>query len=146
MDKPRIENAVREILFAIGRPGSEGLVDTQNNRKMYEEIFSWMEQDPCRTSEGVFSDEKYEELVLVKDISFYSMWRTPFGTVLRKSPCGISAEKRQTDRLSKLARVVETAAKRPQRQERLTATVADAIMNCLERMASLSSWKRNICA
>lgn len=134
MDKPRIENAVREILFAIGEdPDREGLVDTPRRiAKMYEEIFSGMEQDPSEHLKVYFQDEKYEELVLVKDISFYSMCEHHLVPFFGKAHVAYLPKNGKLTGLSKLARVVETAAKRPQLQERLTATAADAIMNCLE--------------
>jgi len=75
MDKKRIENAVREILFAIGEdPDREGLTGTPNRiARMYEEIFSGLKEDPNKHLEIFFQEEQHEELVLVKDIPFYSM-------------------------------------------------------------------------
>ncbi len=134
MDKQRIENAVREILFAIGEdPDREGLIDTPRRiAKMYEEIFSGMEQDPSEHLKIFFQDEKYEELVLVKDISFYSMCEHHLVPFFGKAHVAYLPKNGKLTGLSKLARVVETAAKRPQLQERLTSTVADAIMTALE--------------
>lgn len=134
MDKQRIENAVREILFAIGEdPDREGLIDTPKRiAKMYEEIFSGMEQDPSEHLKIYFQDEKYEELVLVKDISFYSMCEHHLVPFFGKAHVAYLPKNGKLTGLSKLARVVETAAKRPQLQERLTSTVADAIMTALE--------------
>ena len=134
MDKQRIENAVREILFAIGEdPHREGLIDTPKRiAKMYEEIFSGMEQDPSEHLKIYFQDEKYEELVLVKDISFYSMCEHHLVPFFGKAHVAYLPKNGKLTGLSKLARVVETAAKRPQLQERLTSTVADAIMTALE--------------
>lgn len=134
MDKQRIENAVREILFAIGEdPDREGLIDTPKRiAKMYEEIFSGMEQDPSEHLKIFFQDEKYEELVLVKDISFYSMCEHHLVPFFGKAHVAYLPKNGKLTGLSKLARVVETAAKRPQLQERLTSTVADAIMTALE--------------
>lgn len=134
MDKQRIENAVREILFAIGEdPDREGLIDTPKRiAKMYKEIFSGMEQDPSEHLKIYFQDEKYEELVLVKDISFYSMCEHHLVPFFGKAHVAYLPKNGKLTGLSKLARVVETAAKRPQLQERLTSTVADAIMTALE--------------
>ena len=134
MDKQRIENAVREILFAVGEdPDREGLIDTPKRiAKMYEEIFSGMEQDPSEHLKIYFQDEKYEELVLVKDISFYSMCEHHLVPFFGKAHVAYLPKNGKLTGLSKLARVVETAAKRPQLQERLTSTVADAIMTALE--------------
>ena len=75
MDKERIEKAVREILFAVGEdPDREGLIETPKRiAKMYEEIFAGISQDPTKHLEIYFQEEMYEELVLVKDIPFYSV-------------------------------------------------------------------------
>ena len=75
MDNERIENAVREILYAIGEdPDREGLLDTPKRMaRMYEEIFSGLNEDPKKHLEVYFQEEQYEELVLIKDIPFYSV-------------------------------------------------------------------------
>ncbi|MBW8382356.1 MAG: GTP cyclohydrolase I, partial [Youngiibacter sp.] len=75
MDKDRIEKAVREILIAVGEdPDREGLTDTPKRiARMYEEIFSGIGENAEDHLQVYFQDEKYEELVLVKDIPFYSM-------------------------------------------------------------------------
>lgn len=134
MDKERIEKAVREILFAIGEnPDREGLKDTPKRiAKMYEEIFAGLHEDPADHLKIFFQDEKYEELVLIKDIPFYSMCEHHLVPFFGKAHVAYLPKNGKLTGLSKLARVVETAAKRPQLQERLTATVADAIVNKLE--------------
>jgi GTP cyclohydrolase I len=134
MDKERIERAVREILFAIGEnPDREGLADTPKRlAKMYEEIFSGLYEDPEKGLEIYFQDEKYEELVLVKDIPFYSMCEHHLVPFFGKAHVAYLPKNGKLTGLSKLARVVETVAKRPQLQERITATVADTIMKKLE--------------
>lgn len=134
MDKERIEKAVREILFAIGEdPDREGLVNTPKRlAKMYEEIFSGLHEDPEKHLEIYFQDEKYEELVLVKDIPFYSMCEHHLVPFFGKAHVAYLPKNGKLTGLSKLARVVETVAKRPQLQERITATVADTIMKKLE--------------
>ncbi|MBF7096957.1 GTP cyclohydrolase I FolE [Alkalibacter sp. M17DMB] len=133
MDKARIEKAVREILFAIGEdPDREGLLDTPKRiAKMYEEIFSGLEDDPEKHLEIYFQQEKYEELVLIKDIPFYSVCEHHLVPFFGKAHVGYLPKDGKLTGLSKLARVVETVAKRPQLQERLTATVADTIQSKL---------------
>jgi GTP cyclohydrolase I len=134
MDKERIEKAVREILFAIGEdPEREGLIDTPKRlAKMYEEIFSGLHEDPEKDLEIYFQDEKYEELVLVKDIPFYSMCEHHLVPFFGKAHVAYLPKNGKLTGLSKLARVVETVAKRPQLQERITSTIADTLMKKLE--------------
>lgn len=134
MDKDRIEKAVKEILYAIGEdPEREGLLDTPKRiAKMYEEIFAGLHQDPAKHLEIYFQDEKYEELVLVKDIPFYSVCEHHLVPFFGKAHVGYLPKGGKLTGLSKLARVVETVAKRPQLQERLTSTVADTIQKQLD--------------
>ncbi len=134
MDKERIEKAVREILFAIGEdPDREGLIDTPKRiARMYEEIFSGLEQDPAEHLKIYFQEEKYEELVLIKDIPFYSVCEHHLVPFFGKAHVGYLPKDGRLTGLSKLARVVETVSKRPQLQERLTTTVANTIMNSLD--------------
>lgn len=134
MDKERIEKAVREILFAIGEdPDREGLIDTPKRiARMYEEIFSGLSQDPAEHLKIYFQEEKYEELVLIKDIPFYSVCEHHLVPFFGKAHVGYLPKDGRLTGLSKLARVVETVSKRPQLQERLTTTVANTIMNSLD--------------
>ncbi len=134
MDKPRIEKAVREILEAIGEdPDREGLRDTPRRiAKMYEEIFAGLKEDPGKHLEIYFQDETHEELVLVKDIPFYSMCEHHFAPFFGKAHVGYLPKNGKLTGLSKLARVVDTVAKRPQLQERLTATIAETLMEKLD--------------
>ncbi|UOO38333.1 GTP cyclohydrolase I FolE [Oscillospiraceae bacterium CM] len=134
MEKQRIENAVREILYAIGEdPEREGLVDTPRRiAKMYEEIFSGLAEDPEKHLEIFFQKEMYEELVLVKDIPFYSTCEHHLVPFIGKAHVAYIPKNGKLTGLSKLARVVESVSRRPQLQERLTATVADTIMKKLE--------------
>lgn len=133
MDKKRIENAVREILYAIGEdPDREGLVGTPDRiARMYEEIFSGIKEDPGKHLEIYFEEEKHNELVLVKDIPFYSMCEHHLVPFFGKAHIGYIPDEGRLTGLSKLARVVETVAKKPQLQERLTSTIADIIMEKL---------------
>ena len=133
IDKTKIEQAIVMILEAIGEdPAREGLVDTPKRvAKMYQEIFSGLAEDPSEHLNTVFS-ETHEELVIVKDIPFYSMCEhhlVPFFGVAHVAY--IPANGRVAG-LSKLARVLETVAKRPQLQERITTTVANTIMDKLD--------------
>lgn len=134
MDKVRIENAVKEILLAIGEdPEREGLIDTPRRiAKMYEEIFSGLKEDPEKHLEIFFQKEKYEELVLVKDIPFYSTCEHHLVPFVGMAHVAYIPKNGRLTGLSKLARVVETVSRRPQLQERLTATVADTINKKLE--------------
>lgn len=133
MDKPRIEKAVREILEAIGEdPDREGLRNTPKRiAKMYEEIFSGLHENPEKHLEIFFEEEKHEELVLVKDIPFYSMCEHHLVPFFGKAHVGYIPKNGKLTGLSKLARVVETVAKRPQLQERLTTSIADALVEKL---------------
>ena len=134
MDKKRIEAAVREILIAIGEdPDREGLVGTPDRiARMYEEIFSGLNEDPAEHLQIFFQDEKYEELILIKDIPFYSMCEHHLVPFFGHAHVGYIPKDGRLTGLSKLARVVETVSKRPQLQERLTATVADTIVDVLK--------------
>jgi len=134
MDKPRIEKAVREILLAMGEnPDREGLQDTPKRiAKMYEEIFSGLTVEPKDHLDVHFQDEGHEELVLVKDIPFYSMCEHHFAPFFGKAHVGYIPKGGRLTGLSKLARVVEEYAKRPQLQERLTSSIADALVEKLD--------------
>jgi GTP cyclohydrolase I len=134
LDRERIEKAVREILLAVGEdPDREGLVGTPFRiARMYEEIFSGIGQDPEEHLTIFFQQEKYEELVLVKDIPFYSTCEHHLVPFFGKAHVGYLPKGGKLTGLSKLARVVETAAKRPQLQERLTSTIAQAIESKLQ--------------
>ena len=133
MDKEKIERAVRDILEAIGEdPEREGLIETPKRiAKMYEEIFVGLDQDPREHLEKIFPGEEHEELVIVKDIPFYSMCEHHFVPFFGKAHVGYLPKDGRLTGLSKLARVVETVSKRPQLQERLTSSVADIIMEKL---------------
>lgn len=133
IDRPRIEAAVREILRAIGEdPDREGLLDTPARvGRAYAETFAGLGQNPADVL-GTTFHISHEELVLVKDITFYSTCEhhlVPFhGTV----HIGYIPSKEGTvTGLSKLARLVEIYARRPQVQERLTTQVAEALMSHL---------------
>ena len=132
VDLPRIERAVREILAAVGEdPDREGLRETPARvARMYAELFSGLTASPAVHLQRVF-EEKYDELVLVRDISFNSMCEhhlLPFMGVAHVGylPNGKIAG------LSKLARVVEEISRRPQVQERMTHQIADLMAQELD--------------
>lgn len=134
VDKRRIEKAVREILEAIGEdPQREGLRDTPKRiAEMYEEIFKGLNEDPGKHLEIYFQEEKHEEMVLVKDITFHSICEHHFAPFFGKAHVGYMPKNGKLTGLSKLVRVVDTIAKRPQLQERLTSTIAETIMEKLD--------------
>ncbi len=126
MDKIRIENAIREILCAIGEdPDREGLVETPGRvAKMYEEIFSGLADDPKRHLK-IFNEDNNEEMVIVRDIPLYSMCEHHLIPFMGKAHIAYIPCEGKVIGLSKLARIVDTFAKRPQLQERLTSQIAD---------------------
>ena len=139
VDLPRIERAVREILSAIGEdPDRDGLVDTPARvARAYAEQFSGMSQHPEDVLGTVF-DADHDEMILVRDIELYSTCEhhlVPFFG--RAHVAYIPNEKGQITGLSKLARLVDIYARRPQVQERMTSQIADALMRVLEPRGAL---------
>jgi len=128
VDLARIERAVREILFAVGEDADrEGLRDTPARvARMYAELFSGLREDP-RVHVQKFFTEKYDEVVLVTDISFESVCEHHLMPFMGKAHIGYLPNGRVIG-LSKLARVVEGVARRPQVQERMTETIADLLV------------------
>jgi GTP cyclohydrolase I len=139
IDLPRIERAVREILIAIGEdPDRDGLTDTPARvARAYAEQFSGLSQRPEDVL-GIVFDADHDELILVRDIEVYSTCEhhlVPFfGTA---HVAYIPNEKGQITGLSKLARLVDVYARRPQVQERMTSQIADALMRVLEPRGAL---------
>ena len=134
VDSARVEAAIRELLAAIGEdPDREGLKRTPSRvAKAYAEMFAGLTVDPDEVLETTF-DENHDELVLVKDIPLYSICEHHLVPWHGKAAVGyIPGEDGRITGLSKLARVVDLYAKRPQVQERLTSQVADAVMRRLE--------------
>lgn len=129
----QIEKAVTMILEAVGEdPNREGLLDTPKRvARMYEEIFSGLNQDPKEYFQTIFGEE-HEELVLVKDIPFYSVCEHHLVPFYGKAHVAYIPRNGRVTGLSKLARAVEAVSKRPQLQERITSTIADSIMESLE--------------
>ncbi|WP_276310396.1 GTP cyclohydrolase I FolE [Planococcus halotolerans] len=132
VDLEKIEKAVSMILEAVGEDISrEGLLDTPKRvAKMYAEVFSGLKEDPKEYFKTVFH-EGHEELVLVKDIPFYSMCEHHLVPFFGKAHIAYIPRDGVVTGLSKLARAVETVAKRPQLQERITSTIADSMMETL---------------
>lgn len=134
VDLARIEKAVREILIAVGEdPDRPGLAQTPARvARAYAETFAGLHFDPKSVLATVF-EEDHEEFVLVKDIELYSTCEhhlVPFHGVAHVGY--IPGRHGRITGLSKLARLVDAYARRPQVQERLTAQVADALMEKLE--------------
>ena len=139
VDLARIERAIREILLAIGEdPDREGLADTPGRvARAYAEQFSGLSQQPEDVLGTVF-DADHDELILVRDIEVYSTCEhhlVPFFG--RAHVAYIPNEKGQITGLSKLARLVDVYARRPQVQERMTSQIADALMRVLEPRGAL---------
>lgn len=134
VDKQAIEKAVREILIAIGEdPDREGLVGTPDRvARMYEEIFSGLHEDPRKHLKVLFKNENHEEMVVVKDIPFYSSCEHHLVPFFGKAHVVYIPKDGRLTGLSKLARVIETLARRPQLQERITKETANIIMEELE--------------
>ena len=133
-DQDRAEKAVRELLYAIGEnPERPGLLDTPARvARAYREMFAGLYTDPDDVLNTTF-DEQHDELVLVKSIPVYSTCEHHLVSFHGVAHVGYipGADGRVTG-LSKLARVVDLYAKRPQVQERLTGQVADAVMRKLD--------------
>lgn len=132
VDKERVKAAVREILIAIGDdPDREGLIETPDRvARMYEEIFAGLHKDP-REYVKVFQEENHEEIVLVKDIPTYSICEHHLLPFVGVAHVVYIPRKGKVMGLSKLARIVDTIAKKPQLQERLTSQVADVLMDTI---------------
>jgi GTP cyclohydrolase I len=132
-DLEAIEGAVRTILEAIGEdPTREGLVDTPARvARLYAEVFDGLRQDPREILERVFVQDEHRELVMVKDIPFYSMCEHHLVPFHGKAHVAYLPKGTLTG-LSKLARLLEAYARRPQLQERLTTQVADMLMEVID--------------
>jgi GTP cyclohydrolase I len=132
IDKQRLEAAVREILFAIGEdPDREGLRQTPHRvAEAYEELFAGLREDPRDHLRTTF-DEDHKEMVVLRDIPFASLCEHHLLPFTGMAHVGYIPRGRIVG-LSKLARLVEGYARRPQVQERLTSEVADAMMDELQ--------------
>ncbi|MEM9352344.1 MAG: GTP cyclohydrolase I FolE [Planctomycetota bacterium] len=132
VDLPRIQRAVREILIAVGEdPDREGLEETPARvARMYAELFSGLQTGPCKHLQKFFTEE-YDEIVLVKDISFHSMCEHHMLPFYGKAHIGYVPDGKVVG-LSKLARVVEEVSHRPQVQERMTEQIANLLLEELQ--------------
>ncbi|QEP05836.1 MULTISPECIES: GTP cyclohydrolase I FolE [Glutamicibacter] len=133
IDQPRIAAAVREILEAIGEdPDRDGLVDTPKRvAKAYAEFFAGLHQQPADHLSTTF-DIEHDEMVLVKEIPFYSTCEHHLVPFYGSAHIGyIPGKGGKVTGLSKLARLVEVYARRPQVQERLTTQIVDALVEHL---------------
>lgn len=126
MDKERIEKAVREILIAVGEdPDRAGLLETPRRvANMYEELFAGLSEDPHQHLK-FFDEKSNDELVIVRDIPFSSMCEHHLLPFVGKAHIAYIPSDNKIIGLSKLARIVDNFAKKPQVQERLTHDIAD---------------------
>ena len=136
VDVPRIERAVREILLAVGEdPDREGLLKTPNRvARAYGELMAGLQYDPKQHLRTVFR-ERYDEVVLLRDIEFHSLCEHHLLPFTGRAHVAYLPDGKVVG-LSKLARLVEGFARRPQVQERLTTQIADALM---EELAPIGS-------
>lgn len=132
INQEKAEAAIYQLLEAVGEdPHREGLLDTpQRVARMYAEMFAGLDENPKDQFTAVFS-ENHEEVVLVKDIPFYSMCEHHLVPFYGVAHVAYLPDQGKVTGLSKLARAVEVASKRPQLQERLTEQVATAIEEAL---------------
>ncbi len=133
MDKAKIKKGVKLLLEGIGEdPGRPGLKDTPKRvANLYEEIFSGL-KTPTEEILKPIEGERHDEMVLIKDIPFYSVCEHHLLPFIGKAHVAYIPSKGKIVGLSKLARAVEVFAKRPQVQERLTSQLADLIMKKLK--------------
>lgn len=133
-DQARVEAAIRELLYAIGEdPDRHGLEDTPARvARAYREMFAGLYTDPDAVLNTTF-DEQHDELVLVKEIPLYSICEHHLVSFHGVAHVGyIPGDDGRVTGLSKIARLVDLYAKRPQVQERLTVQIADALMRKLD--------------
>ena len=133
MDKRKIEKAVRDILIAVGEdPKRHDIKDTPNRvADMYEEILGGKSVDPEKELEVVF-EKDHDEIVLLKNIPFYSMCEHHMLPFIGKAHVAYIPKDNRVTGLSKLARVVDAYSRRLQVQERITTDIAELIMRKLK--------------
>ena len=136
MDLKRIENAVREILLAVGEdPDREGLQDTPARvSRMYAEVFWGLHRD-IQKDIKVFSEPGNDEMILIGDIPFYSMCEHHLLPFFGKAHVVYIPRDGQILGLSKVARIVDTLSRKPQLQERLTNEIADMVLAAVNPQA-----------
>ncbi|MBB4342989.1 GTP cyclohydrolase I FolE [Rhizobium leguminosarum] len=128
-----IEKSVRDILIAIGEdPNREGLADTPARvAKMYMEVFSGLAEDPSNHFETTFSADQHEDMVIVKDITFYSMCEHHLLPFFGRAHIAYLPEDGRLAGLSKVARLVRSVARKPQLQERLSTQCVEILWKSL---------------
>ena len=133
MDLPKIENAVRDILEAIGEdPDREGLLETpQRVARMYAEVFAGLHRDINKDIK-TFHGEGNDEMILIGDIPFYSMCEHHLLPFHGKAHVVYIPKDGKIFGLSKAARIVDTLSRKPQLQEKLTSEIADAIEKAVD--------------
>jgi len=133
VDKERVKAAIREILFAIGDdPDREGLLETPDRvARMYEEIFAGLHADITKEIK-VFKEESHEEMILVKDIPLYSICEHHLVPFTGIAHVAYIPKKGKIIGLSKIARIVDMMAKKPQLQERLSSEIADVMIRAID--------------
>lgn len=133
INQETIKNAMEEIIEAIGEDiQRDGLKNTPKRvAKMFSEVFAGLDDEPQKYMETIF-DSDYKDLILVKDIKFYSMCEHHFLPFFGTIHIAYIPQNGVITGLSKLVRVVECISKRPQIQENLTVQIADVIMDCLK--------------
>ncbi len=133
MDLPKIENAVRDILEAIGEdPNREGLIETpQRVARMYAEVFAGLHRDINKDIK-TFHGEGNDEMILIGDIPFYSMCEHHLLPFHGKAHVVYIPKDGKIFGLSKVARIVDTLSRKPQLQEKLTSEIADAIEKAVD--------------
>ncbi len=139
MDLKRIEEAVKEILYAIGEdPEREGLLDTPKRvAKMYNEVFSCINTDPSEHLQTFFTEDVYDDVIIVKDIEFHSMCEHHLLPFMGKAHVAYIPKDNKITGLSKLARIVIDYAKRPNLQERLTKNILNALIEKLDVLGAI---------
>ena len=133
MNKRKIEKAIKMILEAVGEdPQREGLKDTPRRvADFYEEIFAGLNENP-QDQLKLYSAPNQDEMIIVKDIFFHSLCEHHLLPFFGKAHIAYIPSDNKITGFSRLVRVVEVLARRPQLQERLTAQIADALMEALK--------------
>ncbi|MDY2788807.1 MAG: GTP cyclohydrolase I FolE [Atopobium sp.] len=139
IDKPRVEAAVRELLLAIGEdPDREGLAGTPDRvARAYEELFGGMEENPAEHLLKQFHEHDNQEMVIVRDIPFSSMCEHHMLPFVGCAHVAYIPREGRITGLSKIARCVSGYSHRLQVQERLTAQIADALLDTLNPLGVL---------
>jgi len=131
VDQAEVQRLVRQLLIAIGEdPDRDGLLETPARiARMYDEVFAGLDEDPVAILSTSF-EEAFDEMVILREIPFYSMCEHHFMPFHGEAHVGYLPSGKIVG-LSKIARAVETFARRPQVQERLTGQIADCIESVL---------------